>query len=179
MRVARLEVASPRPDGRPRAARRARRRRSRQGKGRAHYGREIIKSLSKRLMEQYGRGFESTNLYWFLRFYRGYPNILDFRSQESGRLLSWSHYRELLKAEDAEARKWYEREARREAWNAKTLRRNIASQYYYRLLKSQVKQPVVDEMHELTAGLQSERLEFVKNPVIAEFRAFAQWAQYG
>ena len=139
------------------------------GKGRADYGRAIIRHLSERLTEQYGRGFESSNLYWYLRFYRGYPGIFDFGSQKSGAPLSWSHYRELLKEKNDAAREWYERETIREVWSAKTLRRNIASQYYYRLLKSQVKQPVVDEMHELTAGLQSDRLEFVKNPVIAEF----------
>jgi len=51
----------------------------------------------------------------------------------------------------------------------KTLQRNISSQYYYRLLQSQVKQPVIDEMMALTGSVQADKLEFIKNPVIAEF----------
>lgn len=140
-----------------------------QGQGRADYGQEVIKRLSRQLEAEYGKGFDKINLYWFLRFYKSYPQIVYTARKQSDQLLSWSHYRALLGVHEDDARAWYEREALHETWSVKTLQRNIASQYYYRLLKSQVKQPVVDEMHELTAGLQSDRLEFVKNPVIAEF----------
>ena len=86
------------------------------------------------------------------------------------RLLSWSHYRLLLRIADPEARHWYEQEALHEGWSVRTLQRNTASQYYYRLLKSQVKQPVIDEMHAITAASNlPDKLEFIKNPVIAEF----------
>ena len=51
----------------------------------------------------------------------------------------------------------------------RTLERNINSQYYERLLLSQNKEPVEAEMKEITASYQSDRLEFIKNPVVAEF----------
>ena len=140
------------------------------GAGRADYGLEVIKRLSQQLTIEYKNGFDRSNLYHYFRFYKEYPEIVDAARRQSGGLLSWTHYRVLLGVHDREARAWYEREALRGAWAVKTLQRNIASQYYYRLLKSQVKQPVVDEMHELTAEYQADRLEFVKNPVIAEFR---------
>ena len=67
-------------------------------------------------------------------------------SRQSRALLSWSHYRTLLQVLDKEAREWYEKEALGQTWSVRTLQRNISSQYYYRLLKSQVKEPVVEEM---------------------------------
>ena len=35
-----------------------------------------------------------------------------------------------------------------QTWSVRTLQRNISSQYYYRLLKSQVKEAVIEEMKE-------------------------------
>ncbi|MBR5949803.1 MAG: DUF1016 family protein [Actinomycetaceae bacterium] len=133
------------------------------------YGRKVVPMLAKELTREYGKGFTRTSLYQYAQFYRMFPEIVHSASGQSSIRLTWTHYRELLKVEDGSAREWYEQESVREAWTAKTLRRNIASQYYHRLLKSQVKQPVIDEMRELTSHLQSERLEFVKNPVVAEF----------
>lgn len=75
----------------------------------------------------------------------------------------------MLQVKDVEARKWYEKEALREAWSVKTLQRNISSQYYYRLLQSQVKEAVIEEMHKLTAPFKNDKLEFIKNPVVVEF----------
>jgi len=74
----------------------------------------------------------------------------------------------LLQVEDPEARKWYEKEAFGQVWSVRTLQRNISSQYYYRILKTQDKTAVEAEMKELTSEYQS-KLEFIKNPVIAEF----------
>ena len=84
-------------------------------------------------------------------------------------MLSWSHYAVLLQVPNSKARDWYEREALRDTWSVRTLQRNISSQYYDRLLKSQVKQPVVDEMRLLTASTQGDKLEFIKNPMVVEF----------
>jgi predicted nuclease of restriction endonuclease-like (RecB) superfamily len=66
-------------------------------------------------------------------------------------------------------RAWYEKEAQEQAWSYRTLQRNISSQYYYRLLMSQNTEPVEAEMKELTSSYQADKLEFIKNPVIAEF----------
>ena len=46
------------------------------GNNRADYGVEIIKKLSKELKKEYGKGFELRNLYYFLQFYKTFPNIL-------------------------------------------------------------------------------------------------------
>lgn len=51
--------------------------------------------------------------------------------------LSWTYYSIILQESDAGARIWYENEAANEMWSTRTLQRNISSQYYHRLLKSQ------------------------------------------
>lgn len=61
-----------------------------------------------------------------------------------------------------------------ESWSVRTLQRNISSQYYYRLLQTQKKSLVENEMKELTADYQNDKLEFIKNPVVAEFLGLAQ-----
>ena len=72
--------------------------------------------------------------------------------------LSWTHYRIILQENSKEARDWYEREAAREMWGTRTLQRNVSSQYYHRLLKSQNKALVHDEMVRLTSPLQDRLL---------------------
>lgn len=73
-----------------------------------------------------------------------------------------------------EARDWYEKEAAEQTWSVRTLQRNISSQYYYRMLGTQKKELVENEMKELTASYQNDKLEFIKNPVVAEFLGFSQ-----
>ena len=142
-------------------------------KERADYGAEIIKKLSKELTDIYGKGFDRSNLYHFLNFYKEFQNIVDLSSRQFNGLLSWTHYRVLLQEKNADARTWYEKEAFEQTWSVKTLQRNISSQYYFRLLASQNKTSVESEMKELTKNLQNNKLEYVKNPFIAEFLGFS------
>lgn len=90
-------------------------------------------------------------------------------SGKSSPLLSWSHYAILLQVKDKKARDWYEKEALEQTWGVRTLQRNVSSQYYYRMLQTQKQELVKHEMEDLTAEYQSDKLEFIKNPVIAEF----------
>ncbi len=139
-----------------------------------NYGLNIIKNLSKHLTETYGKGFTKTNLYSFYSFYKMFPNIFHSLCGKSTPLLSWSHYRTLLQVNDDKAREWYAKEAAEQTWSVRTLQRNISSQYYYRLLQSQKKELVENEMKDLTAEYQADKLEFIKNPVIAEFLGLGQ-----
>lgn len=171
---------------------------------RAEYGEQVIMKLSKALTERYGKGFTKTNLYSYVSFYQLCPkifhavsgqsigdemiNIFHTVSGKSGNIidaissidpirLSWTHYRIILQESNAEARTWYENEAINEMWSTRTLQRNVSSQYYYRLLKSQNKLVVHDEMTEQTKSMQ-DKLEYLKNPVIAEFLGFKNNTEY-
>lgn len=144
-----------------------------QSADRAEYGKEIICKLAEYLTERFGKGFTKSNLYQFVQFYKLFPDIFHAVSGKS-QILSWTHYRALLRVADKSARDWYFNEAVSEMWSARTLDRNIASQYYYRLLQSQNKMAVRDEMNRLTAPYQQDKLEFIKNPIVAEFLGLAQ-----
>ena len=148
------------------------------GAERAEYGKEIVKKLSESLSAKYGKGFNNRSVYKFQQFYKYFPDILRSVTAKSGeneivpsataQLLTWTHYERLLQVNDKEARDWYAREAYEQTWSVRTLRRNIDTQYYYRILKSQDKIGIEKEMKQLTSQYQN-KLEFIKNPVIAEF----------
>ena len=135
------------------------------GEDRASYGMEIIKKLSAVLSERYGKGFSRRTLYKCQQFYKLFPEIVPTLSAQ---LLSWSHYENLLQVHDKDARDWYAKEAYEQTWSVRTLQRNISTQYFYRILKSQDKKGVDEEMKASTSPYQN-KFEFIKNPVIAEF----------
>ena len=159
------------------------------GEDRAKYGAAIISRLGDELTKKYGKGYSKRTLYQCLRVYRMFPEIVnEVRAQFNGAgkvneprsqsgLLSWTHYRILTQVEDSAARKWYAAEAFNQTWSSTTLQRNVSSQYYYRLLKTQDKTGVEDEMKRLTSAYQN-KLEFIKNPVIAEFLGMQEDTSY-
>jgi predicted nuclease of restriction endonuclease-like (RecB) superfamily len=138
-----------------------------QGKNRAEYGQEIIKTLSEELQSEFGRGFGERILRDFRQFY------LTFKDIEFGTHcvpnLSWSHFRLIMRLSDKNAMKYYLTEAAANNWSVRTLDRNISTLYYQRLLSSQKKDLVIAEMQEKTADFQNDKLEFIKNPAILEF----------
>ncbi|QFQ12189.1 DUF1016 family protein [Pseudoprevotella muciniphila] len=166
-----------------------------QGKARADYGKHVIELASQSLTEEFGRGFSETQVRNYRKFYLAFSNLLiqqttpaEFRSKlasiqqtmpaesvSNGIVLpvqlSWSHYERLIRVADPEARMWYMQEAATQQWDYRTLKRNIDSQYYYRLTQTpEIKrQEVVDEMHRLTADYEKEKSTFVKNPMLVEF----------
>lgn len=169
---------------------------------RAEYGEEVVKVLAKDLTAKYGEGFTWRNLYNYIDFYSTYSGFFLMLNGESANVqtilhalsaksenifhalraksqikLSWTHYRIILQENSKEARDWYEQEAVREMWGTRTLQRNVSSQYYHRLLQSQNKDAVHTEMQKLTAPLQ-DKLEYLKNPVVAEFLGFKNNTDY-
>ncbi len=136
-----------------------------QGKERADYGKQLLKELSAELTKEFGKGFSTNSLYYYRQFYLTFPEI--FPTVRG--ILTWSHYKRLLSVSNSEARAWYLKEAQEQMWSYRTLDRNIGSQYYERLLLSQDKGKVETEMKSLTLPYQQDKLEFIKNPTVAEF----------
>lgn len=135
------------------------------GKERAGYGTQLLKSLSKELTAEFGKGFSANSLYYYRQFYLSFAEKLP----TAWGILTWSHYKRLLSVSDTDARAWYLKEAAEQMWSYRTLDRNISSQYYERLLLSQQKENVVAEMRMLTEPFEQDRMEFIKNPTVAEF----------
>ena len=136
------------------------------GEKRAEYGKQLISSLAEDLSKSYDKGFTARDLRSYRQFYLSFTDLEIWHSRVPN--LSWTHFRTMLRVADDNARYWYMREAAQEMWSVRTLDRNIASQYYYRLLQSPKKEEVIAEMHQLTAPLQDPR-ELIKSPVVAEF----------
>lgn len=175
-----------------------------QGKARANYGKHVIKTASENLTAEFGKGFSVASLKSYRKFYLNFQDLRVFHAlsvefkkviaakgqalpalfeseeirQALPAQLSWSHYESLMRVADIEARTWYMQEAASQQWDYRTLKRNIASQYYYRLMQTPKAQKpvVVKEMKKLTADYQKERSEFIKNPLIAEFLGVNQGA---
>ena len=72
------------------------------GAERAEYGTRLLERLSERLTADFGKGFDASNLYKMSQFYRLFPKLDALRPE-----LSWTHYRLLLRVEDAAARESY------------------------------------------------------------------------
>lgn len=168
------------------------------GNERAEYGSYLIKELSKELTKEFGSGFSVTNLKYFRQFYLTFAKAFGHAlSDQSNNLeneishslsaksfnslfskLSWTHIRQLLRVSNTDARNWYLKEAADNSWSVRTLDRNIATQYYERLLMSQIKEPVVNEMLEKTNKFAYDKLEFIKSPAVLEFLGLEANAGY-
>jgi len=81
--------------------------------------------------------------------------------------LGWSHYRELMGVEHSAERLFYEIEAEKEGWEVETLKRQIHTFLFARLLKSRDKGKV------LSLASQGQVVEkpsdIIKNPYILDF----------
>ena len=147
-----------------------------QGKERAAYGEEILKTLSIELTKDFGKGFGERSLRDFRQFY------LTFQETEIWHTvcakLSWSHIRLIMRVESKNAQIYYLKETAENHWSVRTLDRNISTLYYHRLLSSQIKEPVIEEMKEKTKDFQLDNLEFIKNPNVLEFLGLPNNAGY-
>lgn len=88
-------------------------------------------------------------------FYQAFP-IRDALRHELG----WTHYRLLLKVENADARKYYQEEAIAQNWSTRALERQIASLYYERIVSSKKKKAVTEEAKEKIEALAASPEDF-------------------
>lgn len=135
-----------------------------QGKERAAYGKEIIKTISLALSTEFGKGFSERNVRNFRRFYITFPELEIWQTLSAK--LQWSHFELIMRISDADAQKYYLKEAAENTWSVRTLDRNISTLYYQRLLSSQNKEIVKEEAQN------AEKLnihDFIKNPAVLEF----------
>ncbi|MCW1966929.1 MAG: PDDEXK nuclease domain-containing protein [Anaerolineae bacterium] len=135
-----------------------------QGQSRATYGARLLPQLAEQLSQEFGKGFDVSNLRYMRQFYLAFP-IRDAVRHE----LSWTHYRRLMRIENETARQWYMHEAVTQGWSSRALERQINTLYYERLLASQDKAAVMAEANANTQPLNRNPREFVRDPVMLEF----------
>lgn len=164
------------------------------GQDRAEYGQFLIKELSKRLTENFGKGFTARNLWFMRKFYLTYPKVNAVRSESSEDIghsardefdekihalrgeLSWTHYRLLLKVENEQARRFYEEETINSRWSTRELERQINSLLFERLAMSRDKDEVLRLSKE--GQILREPKDIIKDPFVLEFLDLSDRADF-
>lgn len=82
------------------------------GNTRANYGEEVLTVIGVELTNEFGQGFEATNLRKMRQFYLTFP-IRDALRLE----LSWTHYRLVMKVQNPHAREFYIKESIESQWS--------------------------------------------------------------
>lgn len=133
-----------------------------QGNERADYGKALIKNLSAQLVIDYGENLSSRNLQLSRQLYLTFPIVNSVRS-----LLSWTHYKALMRIDDPDKRAFYEAETVKNAWSVRQTERQINSLLYERLLLSQDKETVLAVTRD--EAIPADSLRLIKDPTILEF----------
>jgi predicted nuclease of restriction endonuclease-like (RecB) superfamily len=132
------------------------------GKSRAGYGERLLETISKRLSDNFGEGFDERNLFYMRQFYLSYPKLNALRSE-----LSWTHYRILMRIENPEARSFYEIECVKNNWSSRELERQKGSFLFERLALSKDKKGLIK------LALKGQELrkyeDMIKDPYVLEF----------
>ena len=132
------------------------------GSERAEYGEYLLKYLAEQMTQDFGKGFTITNLKYMRQFYNMFPIRHALRDQ-----LAWTHYRLIMKVENDSARNFYIDECIKSNWSTRQLERQINTHFYERLLSSQNKEAVSDEIQKTAPA--PEPKDFIKNPYVLEF----------
>jgi hypothetical protein len=97
---------------------------------RAEYGKQIVVTLSRQLIDQYGRSFEYKNLRRMMQFAQTFDDhkIVVTLSRQ----LSWNHFTTLIPIKDDLQREFYAQMCRAEHWSVRTLRQKIDDMLFER-----------------------------------------------
>lgn len=142
------------------------------GEERAQYGKKLIAMLSHQLTCEYGSGYSRRSLEEYRRFYLTFKDLEI--SHACVRNLTWTHFRIIMREATPEGRLWYMKEAAEQMWSTRTLERNVSTQYYGRMMASQRESLALPK----PAIAESDPMEYIKNPVVAEFMGFRKDTKY-
>jgi predicted nuclease of restriction endonuclease-like (RecB) superfamily len=137
------------------------------GQARAAYGKRLLPSLGQALAQEFGKGFDASNLRYMRLFYQAFPKCDALRHE-----LSWTHYRLLLRVDAPDARRWYMQEAAAQNWSTRLLERQIGTLHYERLLASRDQAALQAETRaslQANPALMATPRDFVRDPVMLEF----------
>lgn len=138
------------------------------GSERAAYGEQIVATLSRQLVTEFGRGFADKNLRRMMQFAEAFPDEAIVATLS--RQLSWSHLKELLPLARPYQREFYAEMCRIEGWSVRTLRERIDSMLYERTALS--KQPeglIRQELALLRSRSEVTPALVLKDPYVLDF----------
>jgi predicted nuclease of restriction endonuclease-like (RecB) superfamily len=157
------------------------------GKEKAAYGEMLIKNLSVDLRKRFGKGWGENLLCDIRQFYLVYrgteiPHTVcgesnpgmdhsmrpkDLEAFQSLLPLSWSHYRLLMRIEDAPKRTFYERLTIQNHWSVRQMDREINSLLFERTALSRRKDIVLARANEHPIAVKPE--DEIKDTYVLEF----------
>jgi len=167
-----------------------------QGKKRAEYGKSVLKELSQKLTEEFGKGYSVYNLERMRNFYLIFKNRIAkteksaslmrkseqeksaslMRKIESPFHLSWTHYLQLLKIENEEERNFYEIEATGNNWSVRELERQYESSLYERLVLSRDKEGI--KKLSKKGLVLTKPIDTIKEPYVLDFLGLEEKTKY-
>ncbi|MGZ8547625.1 MAG: PDDEXK nuclease domain-containing protein [Sulfuricurvum sp.] len=134
---------------------------------RAEYGKEIVNSLSRQLVERYGNGYSTKNIRHMMKFYEIFGDI-EIVSTLS-RQLSWSHFKEFIYLQDKLKIEFYTQMCKLDHWSVRTLRDRVDSMLYERTALSKKPDELIRyELDKLQEGEVLPAL-ILKDPYILDF----------
>lgn len=143
------------------------------GKERAEYGQQLIEELSIRLLNEFGKGFSSTNIKQMRSFYLTYSKSQTASDEFN---LSWSHYLKLMRIDDENERRFYEIETLKNNWSLRELQRQYDSALYTRLALSRDKKKII-ELSEKGLIIEKPK-DAIKDPYVLEFIGLPEKSSY-
>ena len=143
------------------------------GKAKAEYGKELLKTLSSELTKEFGKGFSVRNLEQMRKFYLVYQKT---KTPSAKFELSWSHYIFLSRIDNEDERSFYEIEAIKNSWSLRELRRVFDTALFERLALSRDKKKV-KELATKGQIIQTPH-DLIKDPYILEFVGLEEKASY-
>lgn len=147
------------------------------GEERAKYGKAVLKELSIRLTNKFGKGFSVENLDRMRYFYKTYSKTNSSTVLTNSYFtLSWSHYLKLMRIDNPEERSFYEIEARENNWSLRELQRQFDSSLYERLQLSRDKDGI-KALAKQGQIIESPK-DVIKDPYILEFLGLDELPQY-
>ena len=142
------------------------------GDSRAGYGEEIVATLSRQLVLEYGRGFAEKNLRRMVQFAEAFPDERIVATL--WRHLSWSHFRELLPLKRPLQREFYAEMCRVEGWSVRALSERIDAMLFERTaLASQPDDVIRTELAALRERGELTPALVLKDPYVLDFLGLA------
>lgn len=167
-----------------------------EGKERADYGKSVLKELSQKLTDEFGKGYSVYNLERMRNFYLVFKDRIaeteksasvmrksdeeksasPMRKIESSFNLSWTHYLQLLKIENEEERNFYEIEAVNNNWSVRELERQYDSSLYERLVLSRDKEGIKELSRK--GQVVTKPIDTIKEPYVLDFLGLEEKDKY-
>lgn len=118
------------------------------GNSRAEYGKQIVVTVSRQLVENYGKNYEEKKLRRMMQFAKAFPSLENVITLSLH--LSWSHFITLIPIKDENKKDFYAELCRYEKWNVRTLRNKINGMLYERTaISSKPEELIKQELQEL------------------------------